>query len=48
MRDNDNLKSGKAVSDPYGGDDSDFEDCYQILHESCVNLLEELIQKHNL
>jgi protein-tyrosine phosphatase len=48
MREFDQRKSGLAVADPYGGDESDFEECYQILEESCSNLLRYLIQQHQL
>jgi protein-tyrosine phosphatase len=44
----DNERSGKMVSDPYGGDESDFEECYQILEESCQNFLEYIIKAHRL
>ncbi len=48
MREFDNAKSKKAVSDPYGGDEADFDDCYEILHESCKNFLNQLKVNHNL
>jgi len=48
MRKFDNAQSKKAVADPYGGDTADFEECYEILHESCLNFLQFLKEKHNL
>ncbi len=48
MRDFDNNKSGKGVDDPYGGNSTIFENCYQILNESCVNFLDYLINENKL
>ncbi len=44
----DNQQSSKAVDDPYGGDMSDFEDCYQIVKESCENLLAKIQKERQL
>lgn len=45
MRHFDNEQSEKAVSDPYGGDINDFEECYQVLLESCTNLFSHIRQE---
>lgn len=48
LRTFDNQQSGSAVDDPYGGDFSDFEDCYNIVKESCQNLLAHIKQEKQL
>jgi len=48
MRNFDNAQSGKDVEDPYGYKLPVFEECYQILYESCQNFLDNLIQQHQL
>jgi protein-tyrosine phosphatase len=48
MRRFDNEQSGSPVADPYGGDLGDFEECYQVLEESCRNLLAHIRQEKGL
>ncbi|MCS7005490.1 MAG: low molecular weight phosphotyrosine protein phosphatase [Cytophagales bacterium] len=48
MRQFDDQQSSQDVEDPYGYKLPIFEACYQILHESCANFLDYLIQKHSL
>lgn len=48
MRLFDDKKSQLDVEDPYWGDQEDFDICYQILHESCTNLLAHIRKNHGL
>lgn len=48
MRDFDSLGKGKDVPDPYFGGNDGFEDVYDMLKRSCENLLDHLVEKHNV
>ena len=47
MREFDDAKSCNAVEDPYGEDLDTFQECYNILEESCENFLDVLEEKHS-
>jgi protein-tyrosine phosphatase len=48
MRDFDTIEKGSIVPDPYYGGDDGFVDVYEILNRSTKNLLDYLIEKHQL
>jgi protein-tyrosine-phosphatase len=48
MRDFDTIDKGGEVDDPWYGDMSDFEKCYETLDRCCDNFLHFLVEKHNL
>ncbi|MEH0155657.1 low molecular weight protein-tyrosine-phosphatase [Limibacter armeniacum] len=48
MRAFDNANSGLDVEDPYGMSMNGFENCYQVLLESCQNLLDHLVTVHDI
>jgi len=48
MRDFDDYGKGQKVPDPYYGGVDGFENVYQILNRSCANLLDHIVQAHNL
>ena len=48
MRQFDNTSSSNDVADPYYSDQDGFEECYQVLTESCTNFLAFLIEQHDL
>ena len=45
MLDFDDDKSGKEVPDPYYGGDEGFQKVYDMLEESCNNLLDHIVDK---
>lgn len=48
MRKFDSDSSEEDVHDPYYDTMHGFERCYQVLHESCQNFLNYIIEKHKL
>lgn len=48
MLDFDNRKSGGDVPDPYFGGPQGFDNVYNLLNESCENLLEQIVKDHQL
>lgn len=48
MRDFDTTDKGGEVDDPWFGDMSDFEKCYETLDRCCDNFLNFLVDKHDL
>lgn len=48
MRDFDDIGKGQDVPDPYYGGDDGFTYVFELLHRSCLNLLEEIKKVHQL
>ena len=48
MRDFDSVDKGSEVPDPYYGGSQGFEDVYQMLDRSCKELLELIVNNHQL
>lgn len=48
MRDFDDIGEGEDVPDPYFGGEDGFTYVYELLERSCMNLLEEIKESHQL